>query len=127
MFGVEFDFIVRDSIEALNLYKQIFDLKVIEASNLSKGLNEVIFSIYNTKFHLLDENPEYNLFAPDSNIQPSFWFNIRVPDIKKTHQAAINLSCIEIQGITDLKDHGLRNSIFKDPFGYVWMLEEKLL
>lgn len=62
--GVEFDFVVKDSKAALAQYKSIFDVEVVEETNFKAGNNEAVFTIYGTRFHMLDENPEYQLFAP---------------------------------------------------------------
>lgn len=61
MIGVEIDFVVSDSIKALETYEKIFDIQRVEVSNYERGLNEVIFTMYGTRFHMLDENPEYQL------------------------------------------------------------------
>lgn len=124
MVGVEFDFVVKDSLAALKLYENIFEIERLEVTDLETGLNEAVFNLYNSRFHILDENPEYHLFAPKEGEQQSFWFNIMVEDINKVHNAAIKNNCIEIQAVTELKDFGVSNSIFADPFGYVWMLHQ---
>lgn len=122
--GVEFDFVVKNSLEALKLYEGIFDVERIEVTNFPAGQNEVVFSIFGTRFHMLDENPEFHLIAPNSESPQSFWFNIAVPDIKAVHNKAISSGCTEIQAVTEMPDFGISNSIFSDPFGYVWMLHQ---
>ena len=42
MVGVEIDFVVTDSLKALELYEKIFDIERVEVSNLPKGENEVV-------------------------------------------------------------------------------------
>lgn len=122
--GIEIDFVVKDSLESLSLYKKIFDIEIIEATNFTKGKNEVIFSLYGTNFHMLDENPEYKLLAPTLKSPNSIWFNVTVEDIKSIYDKAIQNGCMEIQPITDMPHFGVSNSIFCDPFGYVWMLHQ---
>jgi len=53
--------IVADSLKALELYEKIFDIQRVEVSNLPKGENEVVFTLYGVRFHMLDENPEFGL------------------------------------------------------------------
>lgn len=124
MIGVEIDFVVPDSLQALELYERIFDLKRIEVTDFPKGLNEVVFSLYDVRFHMLDENPEMMMVAPKPDDPKPMWFNIMVPDIKETYQKAMDGGCQEIQPITKLEDFGVSNGIFSDPYGYIWMLHE---
>lgn len=124
MIGVEIDFVVPDSLKSLELYEKIFDLKRIEVTDFPKGLNEVIFSLYDVKFHMLDENPELMLVAPKAGDPKPMWFNVMVPDIKATYQKAVGSGCEEIQPIAKLEDFGVSNGIFSDPYGYIWMLHE---
>lgn len=124
MTGVEIDFIVEDSLKALELYEQIFDVERIEATEFPKGENEVIFSIYGTHFHMLDENPQFGLKAPTADEPNTIWFNVTVPDIEETYSKAIDAGCTEVQKVTELPDFGVSNAIFSDSFGYVWMLHQ---
>lgn len=122
--GTEIDFVVKNSLKALELYKEIFDIEVVEATNYSEGMNEAVFTLYDTRFHMLDENKEYGLNAPDQEHPNTIWFNISVEDIAKTHEKALANGCVEIQGITNMMDNAVSNSIFVDPFGYMWMLHQ---
>ena len=124
MEAVEFDFVVEDSLQALELYEKIFPVQRVEVTDFKTGTNEVVFNIFGTRFHMLDENPEYYLVAPVKGHPQSFWFNITVNDIGKTYQSAMENGCTEIQGITRMEEFGISNAQFLDPFGYVWMLHE---
>lgn len=124
MVGVEIDFVVKDCLESLALYEKIFEVEPIEVTSFPKGQNEAVFSIYGTRFHILDENPEFQLIAPKPGDSTSLWFNVLVPDIQKVHEAAMNAGCTQIQEITDMMDFGVSNSVFTDPFGYMWMLHQ---
>lgn len=73
--------VVPDSLEALALYEKIFDLKRVEVSDFPKGENEAVFTLYGVRFHLLDENPNFELFAPKKDEPKTIWFNLLVPDI----------------------------------------------
>jgi PhnB protein len=115
---------VTDSLKALELYEKIFDIKRVEVSNFPKGENEVIFTLYGVRFHMLDENPTFGLQAPDSDNSNTIWFNVLVPDIKDTFSKAISVGCKEVQPVTEVPDYGVSNAIFSDPFGYVWMLHQ---
>ena len=122
--GVEVDFIVTDSLAALDLYESIFEVERVEVTSFPKGQNEAVFTIYGVRFHLLDANPEFGMIAPAPGASQSFWFNVMVPDIKKVHKAALDASCSETQPITEMQDYGVSNSMFTDLFGYTWMLHQ---
>lgn len=124
MVGVEIDFVVKDCLKALELYEQIFPVERIEVTNFERGLNEVVFSLYGVRFHMLDENPEYQLIAPKPDDPKTMWLNILVPNIKDTYQKAIDSGCQEVQPVTEMPDFGISNAMFMDPFGYIWMLHQ---
>lgn len=124
MAGVEIDMVVTDSLEALSLYESIFEVKRIEVTHFEKGRNEAVFSVYDTRFHLLDENSEFGLCAPKPDVPRSVWFNITVPDIEEVYALAMRAGCTEIQAVTAMPDFGISNAMFTDPFGYVWMLHQ---
>ncbi|UJL46768.1 VOC family protein [Virgibacillus sp. NKC19-16] len=124
MTGVEIDMIVTDSIKALELYEKIFDVERVEVTDFPKGENEVIFSLYGVRFHMLDENPEFQLIAPKPDNPQTIWFNIMVPDINETYSNAMKTGCTELQPVTEIPDFGVSNAIFNDPFGYQWMLHQ---
>ncbi|WP_428912670.1 VOC family protein [Niallia sp. Krafla_26] len=124
MVGVEFDFVVKDSLQALELYEKIFEIERVEVSNFPRGQNEAVFTLYGVRFHMLDENPEFQLIAPTPENPKTSWMNIAVPDIKKTYEKAMELGCTEVQPVTELGNYGVSNAIFMDPFGYIWMLHQ---
>ncbi|MCC5894688.1 MAG: VOC family protein [Alkalibacterium sp.] len=124
MKSIELDMIVSDSLAALKTYQTVFDLKVDQATAYDRGLNEVIFSLYDLTIHLLDENPEYGLAAPEKNQMLPFWINVTVPDIQLTFSEAITAGFTEIQPVTKIPDFGVSNAVLLDPFGYQWMLHE---
>lgn len=76
------------------------------------------------RFHILDENPQYQLYAPKEGQAQSIWYNILVEDIRATYDKAIEHGCQPIQAVTEIPEMGISNAIFKDPFGHVWLLHE---
>ncbi|WP_010632149.1 VOC family protein [Sporolactobacillus vineae] len=124
MTGAEIDFVVTDSLKALALYEKIFDVERVEVTDFPKGENEVIFTLCGVRFHILDENPEFFLNAPNPDEPRSVWFNILVPDVQSTSTRAIDAGCTEIQAVTAMPEYGISNAIFSDPFGYQWMIHQ---
>lgn len=124
MTGSEIDFVVTDSLKALALYEKIFDVERVEVTDFPRGENEVVFTLYGVRFHMLDENPEFSLNAPNPDEPRSVWFNILVPDVQSTFTKAIDAGCTEIQAVTEMPEYGISNAIFSDPFGYQWMMHQ---
>jgi PhnB protein len=124
MIGLEIDMVVQDSIAAFALYKTVFGAEGIEITSFPKGQNEAVFTMFDTRFHLLDENPEYGLHAPTEDKPQSMWCNLVVEDIVQTFQKAEEIGFRVIQPVTHLEDFGVMNAILMDPFGYVWMLHQ---
>ena len=108
--GTEIDFVLNDSLKALELYQTIFDeIQLIEATDYPRGNNE---------------NTSLGLTAPTAEHPNTIWFNIIVSDIEDTHNKALRNGCVEIQEMTEMMDFGVTNSMFRDPFGYLWMLHQ---
>jgi PhnB protein len=124
MVEVEINMVVTDSLRALELYENIFDIERIEVTDFPKGENEVIFSLYGVKFHMLDENDQLELIAPKPGDPKPMWFNVMVPDIKKVYTKALSEGCTEIQPVTEQPDYGVSNAMFSDVFGYLWLLHQ---
>lgn len=124
MNGIEINFVVTDSLSALRCYESIFEVKRLEVTNLPKGENEVLFSIDDVHFHMLDENPKFQLVAPKENHPITMWFNVTVTDIRATYKKAIDAGCIEVQPVVELAGYGVSNASFIDPWGYHWMLHQ---
>ncbi|MCL2115205.1 MAG: hypothetical protein FWH29_03170 [Methanobrevibacter sp.] len=122
--GVEIDMIVKDSLSAFKLYEKVFNAKIIEATSYEKGLNEVIFSMLDARFHMLDENKEYGLYAPSKDKPNSMWCNLLVEDIEDIFNKSKKEGFTIIQPLTELKEFGVINAIVSDPYGYHWMLHQ---
>lgn len=119
--------IISDSIRAVKLYKNIFDVENIEATDLDKGLNEVSFSLNGLYFHMLDENSQYGMFAPKEDDNKSIWFNIVVDDISVIIDKAVNNGCKIIQPPTKVLNDKFISAMFSDEFGYIWQLHQKII
>ena len=122
--GTEIDMVVPDSLQTLALYQKLFEVEPIEVTDFSRGENEAVFTLYGVRFHLLDENPQFQLIAPKPGDPKPVWFNITVPDIGETYAKALSSGCTEIQPVTKMAAMGVSNAIFSDPFGYIWMLHQ---
>ena len=124
MTGAEIVFVVSDSLKALALYESIFELRREEVTAYDRGMNEAVFRMYDTRFHMLDENPEYQLFAPGEDGPKTMWVNITVPDIHEVFDKAESAGCTVLQPVRETEAFGVSSAMFMDSFGYVWMLHQ---
>ncbi|MDR0375987.1 MAG: VOC family protein, partial [Treponema sp.] len=126
MTSVEIDFVVPDVLAAFDAYSKAFGAEAIEKSSLEKGLNEVIFTVFGTRFHILDENPDAFLVAPKEGQGGFMWFNLVVDDIKDVFEkasAAGFSTILEIQEVPmSSLPAGSKTAMQKDPWGYIWQL-----
>jgi uncharacterized glyoxalase superfamily protein PhnB len=126
MAGVELDFVVYDTLKAFETYHKVFGAEAVKKTSNDRGANEVIFTIFGTRFHMLDENPEYQLIAPKEGQAVYFWFNLYVDDIKEVYDKAEAAGFTTIMPLQEVMEHGLKTSMQKDPWGHVWQLHQKL-
>lgn len=125
--GFEVDMVVSDSLEALDLVEQIFGAEAVQrqgVTDLQRGQNEAVFTLYGVRVHMLDENPEFQMIAPKPGDAQPVWFNVAVPDIKVTYALALAAGCTEIQPVTEMPSMGAANAMYADPFGYTWLLHQ---
>ena len=52
------------------------------------------------------------------------WLNIMVEDIQATYDRAIAAGCTPVQPVNRMEEMGISNAMFKDPFGYMWLLHQ---
>lgn len=117
MQSTEIDFIVKDTMVALAFYERVFEVERIEVGDFVVGQNSVIISIHGVHFQMLAP-------TPDSYIP--IWFNITVTDIVETLQKAVDAGAVVIQAVQHMPKMGIKNAMFKDPFGYMWLLHQVL-
>ena len=122
--AAEICMVVKNSMDALKLYESIFDIKKFDVVDKGVGLSEAIFGIYGTPFHLLDENHDHMLFAPEGGNIMCIWVNVAVPDIEATFKKAMDVGCTQIAPVADIAGTTIKNAVFADGFGYVWMLHQ---
>ena len=126
MTGVEIDLVVHDSVKAMSFYQKVFRAERLEVTNFERGLNEAVFVLFETRFHLLDESPEYGLVAPLPEEDKPFWVNLMVEDLDRILETALENGATLIQPITPIPEIGVKNASFMDPYGHVWLLHQLL-
>jgi uncharacterized glyoxalase superfamily protein PhnB len=124
MANVEIDFVLPDALEAFEVYSKVFGAEAVEKTSLDKGQNEVVFTVFGTRFHMLDENPEAYLVAPKEGQGGFVWFNLTVDNIKEVFDRAEAAGFAAVLPIQELEGRQLKTSMQKDPWGYIWQLHE---
>lgn len=124
MVGVEFDMVLEDCLAAFGLYREVFGAESVEATNLPKGQNEVVFTLHGVRFHMLDQNEEFQLRAPAKGMVLPCWMNVLVEDIRAVYDKAVGCGFTVISPLTDMMDFGVSTVSLLDPFGYQWMLTQ---
>jgi uncharacterized glyoxalase superfamily protein PhnB len=115
---------VHDVLKAFELYEKVFGAKVVEKTAFDRGMNECVFTIYDFRFHILDESPENCLNAPKEGGSSSIWFNILDEAIQPVYDKALELGFTVIMPLQNMPDHGVQNAMVQDPFGIVWMIHQ---
>lgn len=123
MRSVEIDFVVKNSLEAIEKYNKVFEINIIKKTNLDQRLNEVIFEIFGSRFHILDENLEYQIVAPKENENMPVWFNITVENIEEIVKNGEIENFTVISPIKEIFKN-IKNAVLKDPYGYVWIIHQ---
>lgn len=124
MHNSEINIVVKNSLDSLSFYENIFCIERIEVGDFILGQNEVTIKINELYLRLLDENPDFNMLAPQNDTYIPFWFNITVNNIEQTYNQALNLGCTKIQDVNHMPEMGIKNAMFKDPYSYTWLLHE---
>lgn len=124
MLGIELDMVVSDSLDALETYERVFGAERVEVTDYESGLNEAIFMLSGLRVHLMDENPDYNLIAPQPDDNQPSWLNLVVEDIHQIYSRAMENEFTSVQAPLDVPEMNLVNAVMLDPYGYVWMLHE---
>ena len=123
---LEINMVVEDALGAAEYYKELFDAKILSKTNLEKNLNEASLIIADTEIRLLNENKDYDLFSPSSDMNSSMWINLIVEDIGSLYEKALEMECKSIQPITEFKEIKVKNAVFSDKFNHTWVLNQIL-
>lgn len=119
--GLAIAYVVQDLPAALTSYANIFPIKHLSQAN---DHSEAVFSLFETRFQLIAENPDEGLYSPGEGEGMPFWFNLVVPDLQTVWEKAMAIDCQTIQAPIHMEQMGITNAMFADSEGYVWMLHE---
>ncbi|WP_340818262.1 VOC family protein [Methanolobus sp. WCC4] len=124
---MEIDMVVEDAIGAADHYAELFGAMILSKTDMEKNLNEAILIIAGTEIRLLNENKDYDLFSPNSDMSSAMWISLTVEDIESLYEKALEMGGRSIQPITEYKEINVKNAVFEDKFGHVWVLNQVLV
>ncbi|MDJ0783452.1 MAG: VOC family protein [Desulfosarcinaceae bacterium] len=125
---VSFSLTVKDTVKALEFYKNAFGAKEeFRMPTPDGGTAHGEFSIGNTHIYISDEAPEWHAFAMSGDAVASCLFSIMVENCDQAFERAVSAGADALSPPED-QFWGMRSAIVKDPFGYRWsfgqMVEE---
>jgi PhnB protein len=123
---LEIDMVVEDALGAAEFYKDLFNAKILSKTDLDKNSNEAMVIIAGTEIRILNENKDYNLFAPSKDMNSAMWINLFVDDIESLFKKAIDMDCTSIQPVTKFEEVKVKNAVFSDKYNHVWVLNQNL-
>ncbi len=94
-------------------------------ANDDGSLHVVEFSIDGALFHLHEERPEKGQFEPIKNDGVTALIGLFVEDVDQLMNQAVQAGATVIQPAQDY-EYGYRQGEIKDPFGHVWLIQEKI-
>ena len=122
MTGVEINFCVYDVLKAFDLYEKVFNAKIVEKTANKRGMNEVVFTILGSRFHMLDESPENGLNAPKEEHPTTVWINIILEKIQPVYDKALEFGFTLVFDLQEVTEYHIKRFMVKDPFGMVWLV-----
>jgi len=114
--------VVRGANKAIEFYKELFGATelVRMPSPDGKSVMHAELKIRNSVLMLADENPQMNIFAPDSSgKQPPVSIMWYVPDVDALFKKAVAMGAKGLMPPMDMF-WGDRFGKFVDPFGHLW-------
>ena len=122
--------VVSDAAAAAEFYERAFSAKVLYRSPSPSGQGEHIhLKVWSALIQISTEEVDYRrsklqgpLLASPSTLQASTCvFQVRVPDVDKAYERAINQGGLPAMPPTDMF-WGDRYGWIRDPFGHMWAL-----
>jgi len=126
MAKINLNLVVSDAVEATKFYEELFHGRLGEVYEFSnrKNSNEATVYVGDLALRLVDENAEFECFAPKLGQVSSFWLQIEVADVEATLEKALKLGATKVREISEFL--GSKNTEIVDPYGYTWVLNQEL-
>lgn len=123
---LEINMVVKDAREAADFYKDLFGAEILSKTDLDKPLNETRMVVGGTEIRVLNENEEIGLVAPSEDVPSSIWVNLFVDDINEQCKVAEDSGCVIISPVTEFPESNAINAVFRDKYGHIWVVNQKM-
>ncbi|MCT4599127.1 MAG: VOC family protein [Vallitalea sp.] len=123
---LEINMVVKDAREAADFYNDLFGAEILSKTDLDKSLNETRMVVGGTEIRVLNENEEIGLVAPSEDVPSSMWVNLFVDDINKQCKVAEDFGCVIISPVTQFPESNAINAVFRDKYGHIWVINQKM-
>lgn len=100
-------------------------IELLRLNNEDGSLHVAELSIDGALFHLHEEKPGSGRFEPTKNNGVTALIGLFVDDVDILITKAINTGATLINPVQDY-DYGYRQGEIKDPFGHVWLIQQKI-
>src|SRR3982750_454315 len=116
---------IKSGIRNIDFYKDgLGAVELRRWTNDDGTLHVAELSINDAIFHLHEENPNKYQFEPIKNKGTTALIGLFVDDVDSVMNKAINAGAIVTEPAQDY-DYGYRQGEIKDPFGHVWLIQQK--
>lgn len=117
---------VRNAGEAIDFYNCAFGAQELFRVGEPKGrIAHAQLAIGNQCVSLTDEFPEWGAFAPAPGVRLPVAIHLRVDDADRAVAQATGAGATVLRPAED-QPYGERRAILADPFGYEWVVRQRL-
>ncbi|HWA35761.1 MAG TPA: VOC family protein [Cyclobacteriaceae bacterium] len=117
---------IPNGVKDVSFYTKAFGaVELRRFSNDDGSIHVVEFSIDGALFHLHEETARLNAVSPAKNKGTTAIIGLFVSDVHSIMKRAVAAGATEISPTQDY-DYGYRQGQVKDPFGHIWMIEQKI-
>lgn len=118
--------VIKNGVHDISFYTKAFDAIELRSFKNDDGSYHVAeLSIDGAMFHLHEEVHRPGSFSPEKYNGTTAYIGLFVPDVNAVMKSAIAAGGTERSPAQDY-DYGYRQGELKDPFGHVWLIEQKI-
>jgi PhnB protein len=117
---------IRSGVMDISFYEKAFGaVELRRFTNDDGSIHVAELSIDGALFHIHEESIKSNLLDPGKIKGTTVLIGLFVPDVDKVIEKAVEAGA-SITSPTQSYDYGYRQGEIKDPFGHLWMIEQKI-
>jgi len=117
---------IPHGVKNIEFYNKAFGaVELRRFSNDDGTVHVAEFSLNGNLFHLHEDTERVNAFNPAKHNSTSVIIGLFVEDVNAVMETAIAAGAELISEVQDY-DYGYRQGEIKDPFGHLWLIEQKI-